>query len=65
MAYQYNRPAAYLPDPEQGPFVVPMQTLSLPAHWEEPLLRLHHGGMAAGQAERRRRVDRLPPALEL
>ncbi|MFG3093597.1 pPIWI_RE module domain-containing protein [Streptomyces sp. NPDC048202] len=52
MAYQYNRPAAYLPAPAQGPFVVPMHTLSLPAHWEEPLLRLSHGGAA----DRRRRV---------
>ncbi len=35
MAYHYNRPAAYLPDPARGCFVVPMHTLSLPAHWEE------------------------------
>ncbi|AZM78025.1 DUF3893 domain-containing protein [Streptomyces sp. KPB2] len=54
--YQYNRPAAYLPDPVQGPFVVPMHALSLPSHWEEPLLRLYHGGMAKEQAQRRRRV---------
>ncbi|MFI2543306.1 pPIWI_RE module domain-containing protein [Streptomyces rochei] len=54
--YQYNRPAAYLPDPAQGPFVVPMHTLSLPSHWEEPLLRLYHDGMRHGQAQRRRRV---------
>ncbi|GAA0917264.1 pPIWI_RE module domain-containing protein [Streptomyces thermoalcalitolerans] len=54
--YQYIRPAAYLPDPAQGPFIVPMHTLSLPAHWEEPLLRLYHGGMTEKQAERRRRV---------
>ncbi|MFJ9114621.1 pPIWI_RE module domain-containing protein [Streptomyces sp. NPDC102394] len=56
MAYQYNRPAAYLPDPARGSFVVPMHTLSLPAHWEEALLRLYHGGMTEGQAGRRRRV---------
>ncbi|MFJ8198276.1 pPIWI_RE module domain-containing protein [Streptomyces sp. NPDC096152] len=56
MAYQYNRLAAYLPDQARGPFVIPMHTLSLPAHWEEPLLRLYHGGMTEGQAERRRRV---------
>jgi hypothetical protein len=54
--YQYNRPAAYLHDPAQGPFVVPMHSLSLPSHWEEPLLRLHHGGMTETQAQRRRRV---------
>lgn len=54
--YQYNRPAAYLPDPAQGPFVVPMHALSLPSHWEEPLLRLYHGGMIKEQAQRRRRV---------
>src|SRR5689334_16284208 len=56
MAYQYNRPAAYLPDQARGSFVVPMHMLSLPAHWEEPLLRLYHGGMTEMQAERRRRV---------
>jgi hypothetical protein len=56
MAYQYNRPAAYLPDPARGPLVVPMHTLSLPARWEEPLLRLYRGGMSERQAERRRRV---------
>jgi hypothetical protein len=54
--YQYNRPAAYVPDPAQGPFTAPMHTLSLPAHWEEPLLRLYHNGMSDRQAERRRRV---------
>ncbi|WP_435253143.1 pPIWI_RE module domain-containing protein [Streptomyces tendae] len=54
--YQSNRPAAYLPDPAQGPFVVPMYALSLPSPWEEPLLRLYHGGMTKEQAQRRRRV---------
>lgn len=56
MEYQYNRPAAYVLEPAQGPFVVPMHTLSLPANWEEPLLRLYHDGMTDRQAERRRRV---------
>ncbi|GAA2248884.1 hypothetical protein GCM10010145_15300 [Streptomyces ruber] len=56
MEYQYNRPAAYVLSPTQGSFVVPMHTLSLPAHWEEPLLRQYHAGMTDRQAERRRRV---------
>jgi hypothetical protein len=54
--YQYNRPAAYVPDPAQSPFAVPMHTLCLPAHWEEPLLRLFHNEMTDRQADRRRRV---------
>ncbi len=56
MAYQHNRPAAYVPDPASGPFVVPMHTLALPAHWEEQLLRLYHGDMTERQSGRRQRV---------
>ncbi len=56
MEYQCLRAAAYMPDPAQGPFTVPMYTLALPEHWEEPVLRLHHDGLHERQAERRRRV---------
>ncbi|MCF1593855.1 pPIWI_RE module domain-containing protein [Streptomyces muensis] len=56
MEYQYLRAAAYVPDPARGPFAVPMYTLTLPAHWEEPVLRLYHDGLNERQAERRRRV---------
>ncbi|MEU5425260.1 DUF3962 domain-containing protein [Streptomyces olivoreticuli] len=44
MSYHHVRAAAYMPDPEQGQFTVPLHTLSLPLSWEEPLQRLlHHG----------------------
>ncbi|MCT7351842.1 DUF3962 domain-containing protein [Streptomyces sp. 15-116A] len=56
MEYQYLRAAAYVPAPAQGPFAVPMYTLALPAHWEEPVLRLYHDGLSQRQAERRHRV---------
>ncbi|WP_427922833.1 pPIWI_RE module domain-containing protein [Streptomyces sp. cg40] len=45
-----------MPDPEQGPFAVPLQTLALPAEWEQPLLDLHRSGLPEQQAAWRRRV---------
>ncbi|MFJ8691796.1 pPIWI_RE module domain-containing protein [Streptomyces roseolilacinus] len=56
MAYQYVRTAAYVPDPAQGRFPVLRHTLSLPAHWEEPLGRLRDHGRMEGRWHGPRRI---------
>ncbi|MFE4209289.1 pPIWI_RE module domain-containing protein, partial [Streptomyces goshikiensis] len=56
MAYQHVRTASYVPDPAQGPFTVLRHTLSLPAHWEEPLGRLRDHGRPEGRWSGPRRI---------
>ncbi|MHC3458113.1 pPIWI_RE module domain-containing protein [Streptomyces flavovirens] len=56
MAYQHVRTASYMPDPAQGPFPVLRHTLSLPAHWEEPLGQLRDHGRPEGRWHGPRRI---------
>ncbi|MFI8837101.1 pPIWI_RE module domain-containing protein [Streptomyces afghaniensis] len=56
MTYHHVRAAAYVPDPAQAPFKIPLHTICLPADWEEPLQRLREYGQGAGRSATYRRV---------
>ena len=49
VAYNAIRPAAYVLDPDAGPFAEPYYALAFPQHWRQAILDLYrHGEVGPG-----------------
>lgn len=46
MAFNELQPAAFIPNPDNGPFQVDLHTLAFPTSWRDPILDLYKSGMS-------------------
>ncbi|OLF06263.1 pPIWI_RE module domain-containing protein [Actinophytocola xanthii] len=56
MAFDELQPAAFIPDPDAGPFHADLHTLAFPEAWREPVLGLYRSGLTEAKRGRIKEV---------